>query len=67
MIATVNLFNYAGVVVGSILIGVIVDAVSYRVAFAVPGVLVLLILFLAPAFRVVDAARARAARAIAAR
>jgi len=67
VIATVNLFNYAGVVVGSILIGVIVDAVSYRVAFAVPGVLVLLILALAPAFRVVDSARARAARAIAAR
>jgi MFS family permease len=67
VIARVNLFNYAGVVVGSILIGVIVDAVSYRAAFAVPGVLVLLILALAPAFRVVDAARARSARAIAAR
>jgi len=67
VIAKVNLFNYAGVVVGSILIGVIVDAVSYRVAFAVPGVLVLLILVLAPAFRVVDSARARPARAIAAR
>jgi MFS family permease len=67
VIARVNLFNYAGVVVGSILIGVIVDAVSYRVAFAVPGVLVLLILALAPAFRVVDSARTRAARAIAAR
>jgi MFS family permease len=67
VIARVNLFNYAGVVVGSILIGVIVDAVSYRVAFAVPGVLVLLILALAPAFRVVDSARARSARAIAAR
>ena len=67
VIAKVNLFNYAGVVVGSILIGVIIDAVSYRVAFAVPGVLVLLILALAPAFRVVDSARARAARAMAAR
>jgi len=67
VIAKVNLFNYAGVVVGSILIGVIIDAVSYRVAFAVPGVLVLLILVLAPAFRVVDSARARSARAIAAR
>ena len=67
VIAKVNLFNYAGVVVGSILIGVIVGAVSYPVAFGVPGVLVLLILALAPAFRVVDSARARAARAIAAR
>jgi MFS family permease len=67
VIARVNLFNYAGVVVGSILIGVIVDAVNYRVAFAVPGVLVLVILALAPAFRVVDSARVRAARAMAAR
>jgi hypothetical protein len=67
VIARVNLFNYAGVVVGSILIGVIVDAVNYRVAFAVPGLLVLAILVLAPAFRVVDSARARSARAMAAR
>jgi MFS family permease len=67
VIAKVNLFNYAGVVVGSVLIGVIADAVNYRVAFAVPGVLVLLILLLARSFRVVDLARARAARAVAAR
>jgi MFS family permease len=67
VIASVNLFNYAGVVVGSILIGVIADASGYRVAFGVPGVLVLLILVLAPSFRVVDLARARAARAMAAR
>jgi len=67
VIASVNLFNYAGVVVGSILIGVIADAQGYRVAFAVPAVLVLLIVALAPAFRVVDVARARAARAMAAR
>jgi MFS family permease len=67
VIATVNLFNYAGVVVGSVLIGVIADAATYRIAFGVPGVLVLLILALAPSFRVVDLARARAARAMAAR
>jgi MFS family permease len=67
VIAKVNLFNYAGVIVGSVLIGVVGDAANYRVAFAVPGVLVLLILVLAPAFRVVDSARARSARAMAAR
>lgn len=67
VIAKVNLFNYAGVIVGSVLIGIVADGVNYRVAFAVPAVLVLAILALAPAFRVVDAARARSARAMAAR
>jgi MFS family permease len=67
VIARVNLFNYAGVIVGTVLIGIVGDATDYRVAFLVPAVLVLAILALSPAFRVVDAARARAARAMAAR
>ena len=67
VIAKVNLFNYAGVIIGTVLIGIIGDAAGYRYAFAVPAVLVLAILGLAPAFRVVDAARARSARAMAAR
>jgi MFS family permease len=67
VIARVNLFNYAGVIVGTVLIGIVGDAAGYRVAFVVPAVLVLAILALSPAFRVVDAARARAARAMAAR
>jgi MFS family permease len=70
VIAKVNLFNYAGVIVGSAVIGVLADPTmlgDLRLAFIVPGALVLLIIALAPAFRVVDTARARAARAIAAR
>jgi len=65
VIARVNLFNYAGVIAGSVVIGVIYDAGSLRLAFAAPAVLVLAILALAPAFRVVDAARS--ARFMAAR
>jgi predicted MFS family arabinose efflux permease len=70
VIAKVNLFNYAGVIVGSAVIGVLADPAmlgDLRLAFVVPGALVLLIVALSPAFRVVDTARARSARAIAAR
>lgn len=70
VIARVNLFNYAGVIVGSAVIGVLADPAmlgDLRLAFVVPGFLVLLIVALSPAFRVVDTARARSARAIAAR
>ncbi len=63
VIAKVNLFNYAGVIVGSVIIGVVAgtgdDDGRLRLAFAVPAALVLLIMALAPAFRVVDRARAR--------
>ena len=65
-----NLFNYAGVIVGSAVIGVVADPAmlgDLRLAFVVPAGLVLLIMALAPSFRVVDTARDRAARAIAAR
>jgi MFS family permease len=65
-IARVNLFNYAGVVVGAVVIGVVGELVDLRAAFAVPAVLVLLILALAPAFRVAGAGRTRA-RSMAAR
>jgi MFS family permease len=51
-IARVNLFNYVGFVVGGALIGVINDAAGLRWAFAVPGILALAILGLAPAFRI---------------
>lgn len=63
VIARVNLFNYAGVIVGSAVIGVVAgtgeDDGRLRLAFMVPAALVLLILMLAPSFRVVDRARAR--------
>jgi predicted MFS family arabinose efflux permease len=67
VIARVNLFNYAGVIIGTVLIGIIGDATNYRLAFIAPAVLVLGILALSPAFRVVDAARLRAAQTAAAR
>lgn len=69
VIAKVNLFNYGGVIVGSVVIGVVAgaDYANLRPAFAVPAVLVLLITALAPVFRVVDRARVAARQAAAAR
>jgi predicted MFS family arabinose efflux permease len=68
VIARVNLFNYLGVLLGAGSIGAIAgaDYTNLRAAFAVPGVLVLLSMALAPAFRVVDRARAAAREASAA-
>jgi MFS family permease len=51
-VARVNLFNYVGFVVGAGLVGVINDAAGLRWAFAVPAVLCLGIVGLAPAFRI---------------
>jgi MFS family permease len=59
-IARVNLFNYAGFVVGAGLIGAVDEAAGLRWAFAVPALLCLGIVGLAPSFRV--ARRPRAAR-----
>ena len=69
VVARVNLFNYLGVIVGTALIGVVAEAVDLRFAFWVPAGLVLVIIVLAPAFRVVDAGirAAREARSSAAR
>jgi MFS family permease len=63
VIAKVNLFNYAGVVLGAALVGVIGTSANYRVAFAIPAVLVLFICAVAPSFRLADAARNRAVAA----
>ncbi|MEN3306267.1 MAG: hypothetical protein V7603_2469 [Micromonosporaceae bacterium] len=51
-IARVNLFNYIGFVVGAGLIGTVDQAVGLRWAFVVPAALCLLIIALAPSFRV---------------
>ncbi len=69
VIAKVNLFNYAGVIVGSAVIGILAgeDYANLRFAFAVPAGLVLCSAALAPAFRVVDRSRAAARQAAAAR
>jgi predicted MFS family arabinose efflux permease len=56
-IARVNVYNYAGFVVGAALIGVVASSAGLRFAFGVPGVMVLAMAALAPAFRVVDGAR----------
>jgi MFS family permease len=61
VIARVNLFNYAGFVVGSALIGVIGESVGVRLAFGVPAALALLIIPLAFAFRPAEAFRSVAA------
>lgn len=62
-IARVNLFNYAGFVLGAALVGAVAEAANRRWAFAVLAVLALLIVALARSFRVSTAARS--ARAIA--
>lgn len=49
-IARVNLFNYLGFVVGAALIGAIAEGASLRLAFALPGVLLLAIVALARDF-----------------
>jgi MFS family permease len=59
-IARVNLFNYVGFVVGAGLIGAVDQGAGLRWAFAVPAILCLGIVGLAPSFRI--AARAVASR-----
>jgi MFS family permease len=50
-IARVNLFNYVGFVVGAGLTGAVASAASLRWAFAVPAVLAVGVVVLAPSFR----------------
>jgi MFS family permease len=50
-VARVNLFNYAGFVIGAALIGFVADTRGLRVAFVVPAVLALGIVALARTFR----------------
>src|SRR5690606_11770546 len=51
IVARLNLFNYAGIVVGSAATGVIADATSMRIAILVPAVLVLGILLVTRIYR----------------
>jgi MFS family permease len=51
-VARVNLFNYVGFVVGAGLIGGVAEVLTLRLAFAVPALLALGVIALAPAFRV---------------
>lgn len=50
-VARVNLFNYVGFVVGAALIGTVEQLGGYRLAFAVPAALAVLIVALARTFR----------------
>jgi len=47
----VNLFNYAGAVLGAVLLGLLADAPGLGVAFLLPAVLLVPILFVARRFR----------------
>lgn len=49
-IARVNLFNYAGFVIGAGMIGAVAELASLRLAFAVPAALTLVIVLLARSF-----------------
>ncbi len=51
-VARVNLFNYVGFVVGAALIGAVANGAGLRWAFAVPAVLALAVVGLAPSFGV---------------
>jgi MFS family permease len=63
VIAKVNLFNYAGVVLGGALVGIVGEGSTMRAAFVVLGGLVLLICAVAPSFKLADASRNRSAAA----
>lgn len=50
VIARVNLFNYAGAVLGAVLLGLLADAPGLGIAFLLPALLLVSILFLARRF-----------------
>ena len=60
-IARVNVFNYVGFVLGAPLIGLVADATSLRWAFALLVPILLVVVLLAPAFRVSTYVRGAAA------
>jgi MFS family permease len=51
-VARVNVFNYVGFVVGAPLIGLVAEVTSLRWAFALLAPVLLVVVALAPAFRV---------------
>ena len=58
IIARVNLFNYAGAVLGAVLLGLLADSPGLGVAFLLPAVLLVPVLFIARRFRAPVAAGA---------
>ncbi|WP_214465708.1 MFS transporter [Microbacterium flavescens] len=51
VIARVNLFNYAGAILGAVVIGLLADVTGYGPAFLIPAVALAAILFAVPRFR----------------
>ncbi len=51
IIARVNLFNYAGAVLGAVLLGLLADAPGLGIAFLLPAALLVPVLFIARRFR----------------
>ncbi len=58
IIARVNLFNYVGAVLGAVLLGLLADAPGLGVAFLLPALLLVPVLFIARRFRAPVAADA---------
>ncbi|GAA2988429.1 MFS family permease [Microbacterium terrae] len=61
VIARVNLFNYAGAILGAVVVGVLADGPGIGPAFLLPAVALLAVLFVVPRFRVTVASSAKAA------
>ncbi|WP_194409173.1 MFS transporter [Microbacterium cremeum] len=60
VIARVNLFNYAGAIIGAVVIGLLADGPGLGIAFLLPAVALAAVLFAVPRFRTrPDAAPAR--------
>ncbi|MBW9094545.1 MFS transporter [Microbacterium jejuense] len=57
VIARVNIFNYAGVIVGAVLVGVLAGGPSLGLGFLIPAVVLLAVLFVLRWFRTTRSAR----------
>ena len=55
VIARVNLFNYAGAILGAVVLGLLADGPGLGIAFLLPAVALAAILFAVPKFRVAPA------------
>lgn len=66
IIARVNLFNYVGAVLGAVLLGLLADAPGLGIAFLLPALLLVPVLFIARRFRAPVSSGARTGRGAAA-
>ncbi|MDE0547371.1 MFS transporter [Microbacterium sp. C7(2022)] len=56
VIARVNLFNYAGAILGAVVVGLLADGPGLAVAFALPALALFAVLWVLPRFRATPAA-----------